>query len=110
MISITSSIKSQAPWRIPGNYEIPDIIKEAWEKNKDKIMNNNQQHQSKHNNIPKNQHQLDPKSSLKNQPTKVNLTRLCIFIYIFISSLEMDTRCKTVGHFAFTTAHYQSQT
>ncbi|KAL9547521.1 hypothetical protein MBANPS3_006131 [Mucor bainieri] len=27
----------KAPWRVPGNFEIPDIIKEAWEKNKDKI-------------------------------------------------------------------------
>lgn len=27
----------QAPWRVPGNFEIPDIIKEAWDRNKEKI-------------------------------------------------------------------------
>lgn len=57
----------QAPWRIPGNYEIPDIIKEAWEKNKDKIMNSN-------NNIPQQKkQQLDNKSKINNnnQPQKV---------------------------------------
>ncbi|KAG0753062.1 hypothetical protein G6F63_012758 [Rhizopus arrhizus] len=57
----------KAPWRIPGNYEIPDIIKEAWEKNKDKIMNSN-------NNIPQQQkkQQLDNKSKINNnnQPQK----------------------------------------
>ncbi|KAG1112820.1 hypothetical protein G6F42_014631 [Rhizopus arrhizus] len=30
----------KAPWRVPGNFEIPDIIKEAWEKNKNKIHHN----------------------------------------------------------------------
>ncbi|KAG1460696.1 hypothetical protein G6F46_005181 [Rhizopus delemar] len=56
----------KAPWRIPGNYEIPDIIKEAWEKNKDKIMNSN-------NNIPQQKkQQLDNKSKINNnnQPQK----------------------------------------
>ncbi|GAA5797098.1 hypothetical protein HPULCUR_002477 [Helicostylum pulchrum] len=27
----------KAPWRVPGNFEIPDIIKEAWDRNKEKI-------------------------------------------------------------------------
>jgi hypothetical protein len=26
----------KAPWRVPGYFEIPDIIKETWERNKHK--------------------------------------------------------------------------
>lgn len=33
----------KAPWRVPGNFEIPDIIKEAWDRNKDKIIHHTTQ-------------------------------------------------------------------
>lgn len=55
----TANSCKKAPWRVPGNFEIPDIIKEAWDRNKDKIIYNSlqqlqqQQQQQKNKSIEK---------------------------------------------------------
>ncbi|OBZ82393.1 Serine/threonine-protein kinase STE20 [Choanephora cucurbitarum] len=52
----------KAPWRVPGNFEIPDIIKEAWEKNKNRLLNHTQQQQQQ-------QQQLQQKKkAIENKP------------------------------------------
>jgi hypothetical protein len=65
----------QAPWRVPGNFEIPDIIKEAWEKNKNKIIHHNQQNQS----AQQQQQQSQKKRSIENE----KLAKVSFYFILF---------------------------
>ncbi|KAI8074317.1 kinase-like domain-containing protein [Gilbertella persicaria] len=59
----------RAPWRVPGNFEIPDIIKEAWEKNKNKLIHHTQQQQQQQK-YQQQQQQQQKKKVIENKLTK----------------------------------------